>query len=341
VEESAGEHDMGTHIQIKFHEADPILQSIETELKKYTDENVKQLFLAENSRFSSAVWLKIFGPLLPEFSALDKLVFVDSDAYFCGNAGGLYQLFSSGGAEWTHALAAEQDQLVRTYYNDATARSSNKAAVIQAWIFGSGWYTTAAGFGNVGCNGTHTHADKTSLQKAYAAVIPTKQVDNITAVIAAASNQCYMPYFGPTGLNTGVVLVKGQKLRQGAAKFVQSFVSIIKKYGPEAFILPEQVLDCQSFNSNFVAKYNTCLVNRHQDAINVYGYLNPEKINVLPCQWNVRTDSLCRNRTNTMIMHGSRKGLWGKQQVLRPMPSFRVTCVACHVHRMQCVSTST
>jgi hypothetical protein len=50
-----------------------------------------------------------------------------------------------------------------------------------------------------------------------------------------------------------------------------------------------------------------------QDLVNVYAHDHPDRIFVLPCEWNVRSDSICRKRTSAAIVHGSRKGFHGNE----------------------------
>lgn len=119
--------------------------------------------------------------------------------------------------------------------------------------------------------------------------VPTS---TITSAVTKVSAQCAVPFYGATGLNSGVVMVRnsvlGQSLEAQQA-YALAFINIVDKYGVSAFSLADQ------------------------DALNAYAHDHPDHIAVLPCEWNVRTDSLCRNRTRTALMHGSRKALHGSQ----------------------------
>jgi hypothetical protein len=112
----------------------------------------------------------------------------------------------------------------------------------------------------------------------------------VTAAVADVSAKCTVPFYGLTGLNSGVVMVRSKllaKSRKAQQEYVVFFVNLMNTFGASAFLLADQ------------------------DALNAYAYHHPDKIAIMPCEWNVRTDSLCRNRTRTALMHGSRKAFHG------------------------------
>jgi hypothetical protein len=89
-----------------------------------------------------------------------------------------------------------------------------------------------------------------------------------------------LPYFLPTGLNSGVMLVDLAKIRE--RQVVAKIVKMIAETGGENFMLGDQ------------------------DVWNLYGNRNPSQLHVLPCDWNVRTDSTCPNPEQHKVIHGSR-----------------------------------
>ena len=74
------------------------------------------------------------------------------------------------------------------------------------------------------------------------------------------------------------------KLRHHSTKahYLQELEAMLTKYGADAFNLGDQ------------------------DIWNVYGAKYPDRIHILPCEWNVRTDSVCRKRAGAKLLHGSR-----------------------------------
>ena len=93
------------------------------------------------------------------------------------------------------------------------------------------------------------------------------------------------PFAPPFGLNSGVVLFDLHKLRsQGADAHLQAVRRVL-------------------------AEYPGRLRMADQDVYNVLAFSRGVGVRTLPCRWNVRTDSLCRNRSNVGLMHGSRWSL--------------------------------
>lgn len=99
-----------------------------------------------------------------------------------------------------------------------------------------------------------------------------------------------LPFYPPYGLNTGVGLLWIERLRQ--ANFSTKVASLVEYYGAPNFALGDQ------------------------DIWNTYLALEPEEAFLLPCEWNVRTDSLCPRREDpgTKILHGSRFTLHSKSR---------------------------
>lgn len=87
------------------------------------------------------------------------------------------------------------------------------------------------------------------------------------------------PYYKPYGLNSGVSMLRLDRLR--AASFNNTVADI-------------------------VAKFSKRLKLADQDVWNVYAQAAPQNAFLMPCEWNVRTDSLCRQRSMVKLLHGSR-----------------------------------
>merc|ERR1719235_1479660 len=98
-----------------------------------------------------------------------------------------------------------------------------------------------------------------------------KPCDNVTCA----------PFYQPYGLNSGILLLQLDRIRKSG--MLSEMTQTATKYDKEAFPLADQ------------------------DFYNAYAFNHPERVFVLPCSWNVRTDSLCYvSDTNPVhLFHGS------------------------------------
>lgn len=94
------------------------------------------------------------------------------------------------------------------------------------------------------------------------------------------------PFYGATGLNSGVMLMNLTRMRQ---------------FGWGSYLSP------------IYKEYKTKIVFGDQDIINIIFYYHPENLYVLPCRCNFRTDHCrympaCRsaNEQGVVVLHGSR-----------------------------------
>ncbi|XP_013876286.1 glucoside xylosyltransferase 1 isoform X1 [Austrofundulus limnaeus] len=105
------------------------------------------------------------------------------------------------------------------------------------------------------------------------------------------------PYYGKTGINSGVMLMNMTKIRQ---KFFKNDMT--------AFPLTwEEIL------MPLLQKYKLNITWGDQDLLNIIFYHNPESLFVFPCQWNYRPDhciygSNCQQaeEEGVFILHGNR-----------------------------------
>lgn len=92
------------------------------------------------------------------------------------------------------------------------------------------------------------------------------------------------PYYGKSGLNTGVALMALAKMREN--NFEKEIVEIF-------------------------SKYRDVIKHEDQDLLNIYFAIHPDKVFVIPCEFNFRTDhcsksSACSAEKGIKIIHGNR-----------------------------------
>ncbi|XP_030061543.1 LOW QUALITY PROTEIN: glucoside xylosyltransferase 2-like [Microcaecilia unicolor] len=105
------------------------------------------------------------------------------------------------------------------------------------------------------------------------------------------------PYYGLTGLNSGVMLMNLTRIRK--TQFKNSMI-------PTGLTWEEMMYPLYQ-------KYKNYITWGDQDLLNIIFYFNPESVYVLPCQWNYRPDH-CMYGTNCKgaeeegisILHGNR-----------------------------------
>lgn len=105
------------------------------------------------------------------------------------------------------------------------------------------------------------------------------------------------PYYGKTGVNSGVMLMNMTRLRE---KYFQNDMTAAGLRWEE-ILLP------------LLQKYKLNITWGDQDLLNIIFYHNPESLYVFPCQWNYRPDhciygSNCKEaeQTGVFILHGNR-----------------------------------
>jgi len=94
------------------------------------------------------------------------------------------------------------------------------------------------------------------------------------------------PYHLPYGLNSGVVLIKAMNLRRD--EFNATIARIISQYGPKLHLADQDIWNVYSSVSSAAG--------------------NPV-VHELPCEWNIRTDSMCDRRKQAALIHGNRWSL--------------------------------
>lgn len=89
-----------------------------------------------------------------------------------------------------------------------------------------------------------------------------------------------LPYYGKNGLNAGIMLLNLQQLR--SSSFSKERDRIIEHF------LPKGALPLGD-----------------QDVLNAYSHRHPERVHVMPCIYNFRSDTGC-NEGLPAILHGNR-----------------------------------
>uniref|UniRef100_A0A3Q0QUS2 Glucoside xylosyltransferase 1 n=1 Tax=Amphilophus citrinellus TaxID=61819 RepID=A0A3Q0QUS2_AMPCI len=105
------------------------------------------------------------------------------------------------------------------------------------------------------------------------------------------------PYYGKTGINSGVMLMNMTRLREKI--FKNDMTTIPLKW--EEILMP------------LLQKYKLNITWGDQDLLNIIFHHNPESLYVFPCQWNYRPDhciygSNCQQaeQEGVFILHGNR-----------------------------------
>lgn len=105
------------------------------------------------------------------------------------------------------------------------------------------------------------------------------------------------PYYGKTGINSGVMLMNMTRLRD--KYFKNDLTTVALKW--EEILMP------------LLQKYKLNITWGDQDLLNIIFHHNPESMYVFPCQWNYRPDhciygSNCQQaeQEGVFILHGNR-----------------------------------
>ncbi|KAM8891215.1 glucoside xylosyltransferase 1 isoform 2-T2 [Spinachia spinachia] len=105
------------------------------------------------------------------------------------------------------------------------------------------------------------------------------------------------PYYGKTGINSGVMLMNMTRLREKS--FKNDMTTVALKW--EEILMP------------LLQKYKLNITWGDQDLLNIIFHHNPESLYVFPCQWNYRPDhciygSNCQqaDHEGVFILHGNR-----------------------------------
>ncbi|CAI5665287.1 glucoside xylosyltransferase 1 isoform X1 [Oreochromis niloticus] len=105
------------------------------------------------------------------------------------------------------------------------------------------------------------------------------------------------PYYGKTGINSGVMLMNMTRLREKF--FKNDMTTVVLKW--EEMLMP------------LLQKYKLNITWGDQDLLNIIFHHNPESLYVFPCQWNYRPDhciygSNCQQaeQEGVFILHGNR-----------------------------------
>ncbi|KAL4604840.1 glucoside xylosyltransferase 1 [Arapaima gigas] len=127
------------------------------------------------------------------------------------------------------------------------------------------------------------------------------------------------PYYGKTGLNSGVMLMNMTRIRE--KHFKNDMTSFALPW--EDLLMP------------LLQKYKLNITWGDQDLLNIIFHYNPESLFVFPCQWNYRPDhciygSNCvpAEREGVFILHGNRGVYHDEKQ-----PSFRAVYEAFRQYR--------
>ncbi|KAM9807697.1 glucoside xylosyltransferase 1-like [Neosynchiropus ocellatus] len=117
------------------------------------------------------------------------------------------------------------------------------------------------------------------------------------------------PYYGKTGINSGVMLMNMTRLRERLFKNDMTSVTLRWK----EILVP------------LLQKYKLNITWGDQDLLNIIFHHNPESLYVFPCQWNYRPDhciygSNCQeaDKDGVFILHGNRAAYHDDKQ-----PAFR------------------
>uniref|UniRef100_A0A3Q3EQS1 Glucoside xylosyltransferase 1 n=1 Tax=Labrus bergylta TaxID=56723 RepID=A0A3Q3EQS1_9LABR len=124
------------------------------------------------------------------------------------------------------------------------------------------------------------------------------------------------PYYGKTGINSGVMLMNMTRLREHF--FKNDMTAVALKW--EEILMP------------LLQKYKLNITWGDQDLLNIIFNQNPESLYVFPCQWNYRPDhciygSNCEQaeQEGVFILHGNRGVYHDDKQ-----PAFRAVYEAIH-----------
>ncbi|CAG08660.1 unnamed protein product, partial [Tetraodon nigroviridis] len=124
------------------------------------------------------------------------------------------------------------------------------------------------------------------------------------------------PYFGKTGINSGVMLMNLTRLREKL--FKNDMTTVLLRW--DEILMP------------LLQKYKLNITWGDQDLLNIIFYHNPESLHVFPCQWNYRPDhciygSNCKEAEHegVFILHGNRGVFHDDKQ-----PAFRAVYEAFH-----------
>lgn len=105
------------------------------------------------------------------------------------------------------------------------------------------------------------------------------------------------PYYGETGVNSGVMLMNMSRIR--GKRFKNDMTTVLLKW--EELLMP------------LLQKYKLNITWGDQDLLNIIFHHNSESLYVFPCQWNYRPDhciygSNCRQaeQEGVFILHGNR-----------------------------------
>ncbi|XP_029009567.1 glucoside xylosyltransferase 1-like isoform X1 [Betta splendens] len=105
------------------------------------------------------------------------------------------------------------------------------------------------------------------------------------------------PYYGKTGINSGVMLMNMTRLREKS--FKNDMTAVALRW--EEILMP------------LLQKYKLNITWGDQDLLNIIFHHNPESLYVFPCQWNYRPDhciygSNCQpaEQQGVFILHGNR-----------------------------------
>ncbi|XP_010881889.1 glucoside xylosyltransferase 1 isoform X2 [Esox lucius] len=105
------------------------------------------------------------------------------------------------------------------------------------------------------------------------------------------------PYYGKTGVNSGVMLMNMTRIRK--KYFKNDMTSVLLQW--EELLMP------------LLQKYKLNITWGDQDLLNIIFHHNPESLYVFPCQWNYRPDHciygsncLTAEREGVFILHGNR-----------------------------------
>ncbi|XP_052065868.1 glucoside xylosyltransferase 2-like isoform X1 [Mytilus californianus] len=127
----------------------------------------------------------------------------------------------------------------------------------------------------------------------------------------AASNYRFArhPYYGESGLNSGVLLMNLTRIRKST--WIDSMVKYYIQYKP-------------------IIRYGD------QDLLNIYFYHHIDELYVYSCEWNYRTDhcvnkSICKDieRNGVSVLHGSRRVMQNEDQ-----PTFKAVYTAFKEHNI-------
>ncbi|XP_034542003.1 glucoside xylosyltransferase 1-like isoform X2 [Notolabrus celidotus] len=127
------------------------------------------------------------------------------------------------------------------------------------------------------------------------------------------------PYYGKTGVNSGVMLMNMTRLREKS--FKNDMTTVALKW--EEILMP------------LLQKWKLNITWGDQDLLNIIFSQNPESLYVFPCQWNYRPDhciygSNCQQaeQEGVFILHGNRGVYHDNKQ-----PAFRAVYEAIQKHK--------